>query len=262
LTEILILKLGGSVITVKDKPMTANHENIKRLCEEIKAASPQSLVIVHGGGSFGHPVARKYGIADGFTSKGQVPGFARTHQAMVTLNSIIVDALWDSGVPALSVTPSSFIITDDGRLNTTDFEIVRRLVDKGILPVLYGDAVLDRTKGFSILSGDQLAVRLALEMNASRLVFGVDVDGVYTSNPKLSTEARLIEHLPLKEFDDFTEIGRALTTDVTGGMLGKVLEARVAVEAGVEVQVVNASKRDMIFKALIGEPVAGTVLTR
>lgn len=257
-----VLKLGGSVVTVKDAPMTADDGNITRLCEEIKAAGPRPLIIVHGGGSFGHPVASKYGITDGFTSERQVPGFARTHQAMVMLNKIVVDRLLDLGVPAVSVAPSSFIATSGGRIDTVDFKIVGRLVVRGILPVLYGDAVLDWTKGFSILSGDQLAVRLATELGASRLVFGVDVDGVFTSNPKLAPDARLVERLSLEKLEGFIKIGRALTTDVTGGMLGKVSEAREAVEAGVEVQIVNATKRDVILKALMGEPVPGTILTR
>lgn len=257
-----VLKLGGSVITVKDEPMTVDQENLRRLCEEVKAAWPMPLIIVHGGGSFGHPVASKYGIADGFTSERQVPGYARTHQAMVVLNSALVDALLDLGVPSVSVTPSSFIATSDGRIDAVDFWIVGRLVVRGILPVLYGDAVLDRRRGFSILSGDQLAVRLATELGASRLVFGVDVDGVFTSNPKLVPDARLIERLSLEKLEGFIEIGRSLTTDVTGGMLGKVSEAMPAVEAGVEVQIVNATKRDVILKALRGEPVTGTILAR
>lgn len=257
-----VLKLGGSVITVKDEPMTEDQDNVRRLCEEVKAAWPMPLIIVHGGGSFGHPVASKYGIADGFTSERQVPGFARTHQAMVMLNSIVVDELLDLGMPAVSVTPSSFITTSDGRIDAVDFWIVGRLVVRGILPVLYGDAVLDRKKGFGILSGDQLAVRLATELGASRLVFGVDVDGVFTSNPKLVPDARLIERLPLEKLEGFIKIGRSLTTDVTGGMLGKVSEAMEAVEAGVEVQIVNATKRDVILKAMRGEPVTGTTLTR
>lgn len=257
-----IVKLGGSVVTVKDEPMTADHRNIKRLSEEIKAAWPAPLVIIHGGGSFGHPVAKKYGIADGFTSERQVIGFTRTHQAMVALNTIIVEALLDEGIPALSVAPSSFIATSDGRISKGDFENVGRLVVKRMLPVLYGDAVIDKSRGFSILSGDQLAVHLAVSMGASRLIFGVDVDGVYTSNPKLAPEAKLIDRLSLEKLDGFVEIGKSLTTDVTGGMLGKVSEARVAVEAGVEVRLVNATKPGVILKALRGEPVAGTVITR
>lgn len=258
---MLVLKLGGSVVTVKDQPMTADSENIRRLCKEIKAAWPLPLVVVHGGGSFGHPVASKYDIADGFTSESQIPGFARTHRAMVVLNSIIVDTLLDTGLPALSVTPSSFIVTKEGRMDEAGFWIVRRHVENGILPVLYGDAVLDRNMGFSILSGDQLAVRLAIETGASRLVFGVDVDGVYTSNPKIVPEARLIERLPLENLYGLVEMAGSLTTDVTGGMLGKISEARSAVEAGVEVQIVNASKKGVALKALRGEPVVGTIIT-
>ncbi len=256
-----IVKLGGSVVTVKDMPMTADHENVKRLAEEIKAAWPTPLVVIHGGGSFGHPVAKKYGIADGFTSERQVIGFTRTHQAMVALNTIIVDALLDEGIPALSVAPSAFIATYDGRMPRGDFENIGRLVVKGMLPVLYGDAVIDKSRGFSILSGDQLAVRLAVSMGANRLIFGVDVDGVYTSNPKLVPKARLIDRLSLEKLEGFVEIGKALTTDVTGGMLGKISEARAAVEAGIEVRMVNATKPGVILKALRGEPVAGTVLT-
>jgi len=258
---VQIVKLGGSVVTVKDMPMTADHENVKRLAEEIKATWPTPLVVIHGGGSFGHPVAKRYGIADGFTSERQVIGFTRTHQAMVALNTVIVDALLDEGIPALSVAPSAFIATYDGRMPRGDFENIGRLVVKGMLPVLYGDAVIDKSRGFSILSGDQLAVRLAVSMGANRLIFGVDVDGVYTSNPKLAPQARLIDRLSLEKLEGFVEIGKALTTDVTGGMLGKVSEARAAVEAGIEVRMVNATKPGVILKALRGEPVAGTVLT-
>ena len=258
---MMILKLGGSIITIKEEPMTADLVSIKRLAEEIAAARLRRLVVVHGGGSFGHPIAKRYGIAEGFISDHQVLGFSKTHQAMVSLNNLIVDALLDVSVPAVSVSPSSFIVTDGGRIGDVDFDVVHHLVDWGIVPVLFGDAVLDRKRGFSILSGDQLAVRLAMELDATRLVFGVDVDGVFTSNPKLAPKARLIDRLPLEKLRGMVEIGRALTTDVTGGMLGKVSEAAEAVEAGVEVLIVNASKPGIILKALRGEPVRGTILT-
>jgi len=257
---VMVLKLGGSVITVKDKPMTADGGNIRRLAEEVAAASSRPTV-VHGGGSFGHPVAERYRIGGGFTSEGQVLGFSKTHQAMVALNVLVVDALLDVGIPAVSVPPSSFIVTDGGRIGDADLSVVRRLVDRGIVPVLHGDAVLDRERGFSILSGDRLAVHLAVELGASRLVFGVDVDGVCTSNPKVSPAAGLIPRLSLEELGR-VEIGGALTTDVTGGMLGKVSEAAAAVEAGIEVLIVNASRPGVILKALRGEPVTGTTLTR
>jgi isopentenyl phosphate kinase len=257
-----VLKLGGSVITIKDKAMTADIGRIKRLSEEIKAAWPLPLVLVHGGGSFGHPVAKKYRLIEGYKSERQITGFAKTHKAMHELNSIVVSALLEKGVPAISVSPSSFIITEKGRIDTINLEVIGRLVVKGILPVLFGDVVLDRSTGFTILSGDQLTVRLAIDLGAERLIFGVDVDGVYTSNPKLVPEARIIRELPLEQLMGYIKIGEALTTDVTGGMLGKVSEAKYAVEAGVEVLITNATTSDVILKALRGESVTGTILKR
>ncbi len=257
-----VLKLGGSVVTVKEEPMTPHTENIRRLAGEIASASPRGLVVVHGGGSFGHPLAKRHAISEGYSSPEQVPGFSRTHQAMVALNRIMVDTLLDASVPAVSVSPSSFIVTDGGRIGEVDFGTVQRFMESEMVPVLHGDAVLDRVKGFTILSGDQLAVRLALDLGADQLIFGADVDGVYTADPKLDPQARLIERLSLSELDEMVEIGDALATDVTGGMLGKIREAASAVDAGIEVSIVNASEPGRVLKALRGENVTGTLLTR
>jgi isopentenyl phosphate kinase len=257
-----ILKLGGSVLTDKDKPKVADRAAIRRLSKEIALSGVVDLVLVHGGGSFGHPLAERYNIAEGFKEQPQVLGFSETHRAMVELNNMVVDALISRGIPTFPLPPASFIITSNGRIETLDLQVLRGLLKRGFIPVLYGNTVIDVRTGFSILSGDQLSARLALELKASRLVFGVDVDGVYTSNPKLNPDARLLEYLSLGEAENMAGIGRATTTDVTGGMLGKIREALPVVEAGIPVLILNAKKPHNIFKALKGERVIGTVLRR
>lgn len=261
-TRMRILKLGGSVVTEKDKPFTPNTPNIERLAREVAASLPAPMVIVHGGGSYGHPVAKHYKISEGYKTPSQLIGFSKTHQAMVQLNKMIVDAMLDVGVPAFGLSPSSFIVTESRRITELDASNIKRYLGAGLIPVLYGDAVLDTQQGFSILSGDQIVMRLAASLKASRIVFGSDVDGVYTADPKLVKEARLIPRLSLKELDGMVKIGEALNTDVTGGMLGKVREAAEAVAAGVEVILVNAGVAGRVEAALCGEKVMGTVLTR
>ena len=257
-----ILKLGGSVVTDKERLKTPNIEAITRLASEVATAGPRRLIIIHGGGSYGHPLAKEYAISTGYKSPNQMAGFSLTHQAMVELNKLIVDAFLEAGVPTLSIAPSSFISTEDRRITTVDFALVSRAIESGFVPVLYGDAVLDTVLRFTILSGDQLAVRLATDLNASRIIFGVDVDGVFTANPKLAKEARLMKELFLGQMRGMIKIGEALSTDVTGGMLGKIMEAATAVEAGVEVQLVNALKPGVIQDALRGERVTCTWLRR
>ena len=261
--NLTVLKLGGSVITQKEKPLTPNLEAIKRLAREIKEANVKPLLVVHGGGSFGHWWAAKYRIRGGYRSQEQLMGFSKTHQAMMTLNKLVVDALVDAGVPAFPVQPSSFIMTKRGHITQIKAEIIQKLVELGLTPVLYGDAVVDSEMDFTILSGDQLISSLAIRFNAKRIIIGVDVDGLYTADPKTAPTAQLIEHITLEELKKRKHrIGRAKVTDVTGGMLGKITELIPAIERGIPIIIVNASKPNNIHKALKEEKIKGTTIRK
>ena len=111
-----ILKIGGSVITDKNGELAARTREIDRLAEEIEKASVKRLAIIHGGGSFGHPSARRYSIKDGLKEDSQKIGFSETHHVMTVLNGLFMDSLIWHAVPAVSVTPSSCIITENGRI--------------------------------------------------------------------------------------------------------------------------------------------------
>jgi len=257
----IILKLGGSVITYKEKSLTPNVEAINRLAHEISRANVLPLIIVHGGGSFGHPIAKAYRINEGFKDSSQIIGFSKTHQVMTKLNKIVIDALISHNIPAVEVQPSSFIITKSDRIKTMDNKVVKKLFETGFVPVLYGDAVLDSDKGFAILSGDQLFSSLATQLAAERIIVGVDVDGLYMSDPKKAKTAKLVQHITLQELKKMQhKIRGATVTDVTGGMLGKISELIPAVEAGIRVLIVNASKPDNVYKALKGQTVIGTLI--
>jgi isopentenyl phosphate kinase len=230
-----------------------------RLAEEIKRADVKPLIIVHGGGSFGHPFAKEYGIMGGFESSGQLIGFSKTHQAMVALNRLVVDSLLQKNVPAVAMQPSAFILTRRGRIVDFDRDIILRMLAMDLVPVLYGDAVLDKLQGFSILSGDQIVTTLAITFDSQQVIICVDVDGLYTDNPKLNPDAQLIRKISLKELKSFfRKIGRSVNVDVTGGMYGKIAELIPALERGIEIRLINAKRANRLYKVLIDEEVKGT----
>lgn len=254
-----ILKLGGSVITVKEKKLTPDIQAIHRLSKEIAKAHCESMIIVHGGGSFGHSVASEYKINEGYADPKQLSGFSKTRQAMVSLNKLIVDTLLSSNVLAVSVQSSACFLTEDHRISYASLEPITGFLKLNLIPVLYGDAVLDAKLGFVILSGDQIAAKLATALNSERIILGIDVDGLYTSDPKLDPEAKLIEKISLRELKKMlTKIGGARTTDVTGGMLGKIVEMIPAIERGIKVSIINARKPGRVYKALKNKDVLGT----
>jgi isopentenyl phosphate kinase len=258
-----VLKIGGSVITDKEKKLTPNLSAIERLTKEISRANISPLILVHGGGSFGHPVAEQYGLKEGYKDSSQIMGFSITHQAMTKLNKLIVGALINHNIPAVEVQPSSCVVTKAGRIQTLEQKPMKKMLEIGFVPVLYGDAVFDSETGFGILSGDQIVSSLAIKFNARCIVVGVDVNGLYTGDPKTDSSARLIRHVTLEGLKGLKHrIEGSRVTDVTGGMLGKMVELRSAVEHGIQTIIVNATESNRVYKALKGEKVVGTVIER
>ncbi|MBS7648759.1 amino acid kinase, partial [Candidatus Bathyarchaeota archaeon] len=111
--------------------------------------------------------------------------------------------------------------------------------------------------------GDQLVSKLAIELDARKIIAGVDVDGLYTADPKVDPNAQLISHITVNELKSLiSSVGGSRVIDVTGGMMGKVSELLDSVERGVEALIVNALKPNNIYRALRGEEVIGTKITR
>ena len=254
-----IVKLGGSVLTRKEKPYTPNLAIIKRIVKEIKRTNSQPLIIIHGGGSFGHPPASEYQIVEGLKDHIQLIGFSKTRQAMMTLNKIIVDSFIQQNMPIISVQPSAFILTNQGRISEVDTSLIKRMLKLTFIPLLYGDAVLDEQKGFSILSGDQIAAYLAIKFKVKQIIICVDVDGLFSEDPKKNPNATLLHEIKLDVLmKSLNNISRARTTDVTRGMLGKIIEMIPAVESGIKVKIINAKKVNRLYKALKNEQVMST----
>ena len=59
--ELALIKLGGSVVTLKEKPLTPNLAAINKITNLISRLSIP-IIIVHGGGSFGHYCSAIYDL--------------------------------------------------------------------------------------------------------------------------------------------------------------------------------------------------------
>ena len=102
---------------------------------------------------------------------------------------------------------------------------------------------------------------MAINFDASKIIFGGDVDGIYTADPKSNPSANLVSRVTLEELKaQKYEIEGSKATDVTGGMLGKIHELIPAITHNIPVLLVNASKSWRVYKALNGEEVIGTII--
>ncbi|QSG15272.1 isopentenyl phosphate kinase [Halapricum desulfuricans] len=208
-----VLKLGGSVVTAKDEPETVDREALADAADAVADADDE-LIVVHGGGSFGHPHAAAHAVSD-TEGTHDATGVREIHDAMGELNSAVVEALQDRGVSALPVRPLSVASRDDDGTTTFPGEPIATMLGEGFVPVTHGDVVAQAGAGATILSGDEIVTRLARQLDANRVGVCSTVPGV------LDDDGRVIDRI-----SDFETVASALgdseATDVTGGMAGKV----------------------------------------
>ncbi len=261
--ELMIVKLGGSAITRKssEKP-EVNHDTLNRLAKEMgKWYSPEKkVIIIHGAGSYGHVIVKKTGIHKGVENPEQRKAFAETQRLQNELDTIVCKALINEGVPAFPLQASSTAVMERGRLKKMDCEVIKGLVNNGIVPVLYGVPAYDTVQVCSILSGDVIAPYLALELGAKMVIHGTNVNGVYTGDPKKDPDAKQIPEINQENWGQVKNaLGLSADTDVTGGMKGKVEEAYELARKGVKSRIIDITTPDNLFRALNGESI-GTLI--
>ena len=262
---MIILKLGGSVITRKDSlTPTLDSYNLTRIAREISNSSHHKLIVVHGAGSFGHPYAKEYAIGSEIKSTQELTrkkmGFSKTQNSVKNLNALVCQHLLEQEIPAVSIQPSTFIETHKKRIINADLDLISKYLDLGFVPVLYGDVVLDMDKKIkmAVLSGDQIVKYLAENLKPEKVILGSDVDGIYNRDPKKYPDAHLMKvvtsHKELESTDNIQ------TVDVTGGMGGKLGELLELAKIGIESEIINANHDNNIKKALNGEKGIGTLI--
>ena len=207
----VVCKLGGSVITDKDTRDAVDDVAIEQVVSALEAASGP-LVLVHGGGSVGHPRAASHGVdtQQGLTDP---DGLLEIHTAMVDLCERFTAAC-QASVPAVPVHPLSMAWRDGSTVECA-VQPVETLLEAGFVPVLHGDLVATPGRGVTVASGDELVVALARGLEADRVGLCSDVPGV------LDADGAVVDRIADRE--TARSLGAASeATDVTGGMLAKV----------------------------------------
>lgn len=216
---MILVKLGGSVITDKGRYRTFDPDAAGRLAEEI-ANTGQDVVLVHGAGSFGHMMAKEHRLHIGVTESSQLLGASMVMSDVRELDLEVCRRMSAKGLPVVPISPASCAVMKDGALHRLDLEPFRSYLELGMLPVTYGDVVRDEARGLSICSGDQLMAVLAKEFGPSKVIFVTDVDGVFTSDPVQDPGAKLIERVDASVLGSLPRTER--NVDVTGSIFAKI----------------------------------------
>ncbi len=254
MAELIFVKLGGSLITDKRHEATPRRRVLRRMAAELRAALDENpalrIVLGHGSGSFGHWEANRYGTRQGVTSVEQWQGFARVAAAAAQLNRLVVDIFLEAGVPVLSLPPSASALAEDGTIRAWDDATLRRSLEHGLIPLIFGDVAFDTVRGGTILSTESLFVYLAARLHPQRILLFGNAPGV------LDPWRRVLPHITPESHPKIEQFLRgSCCTDVTGGMADKVTQMVRLVERESALRVwILGGHEDGVLKTSLLDP--------
>lgn len=243
---MILLKLGGSIITNKEKALSPRKKTVENIAKNLKRVN-EPIIIVHGGGSFGHYWSVKYDMHTQ-PKKYDMHGVSIVKNSMIDLNKMILDAFVKNKLNPYSLPPTDFMSGNKPIPNK--IKEIEKIAKAELIPITYGDALWYGEKKTYILSGDKIMTHLAKTLRPRLCIFALNEDGLYSD---LKTKKLIYE---LKgESPKISEN----KMDVTGGMTRKVEEAIKIAKMGMNVFFVNGNKPERIVKAVKNRKYEGTL---
>jgi isopentenyl phosphate kinase len=261
--RLVYLKLGGSLITDKNRPHTPRPDVLERLAGEICEALAQDtnlrILLGHGSGSFGHVPASKYNTRQGVHTAEEWQGFVEVWREASELTHIVLQAFAKAGLPVMAFPPSSMVITQQGRVMNWNRAPLQQAISRGLMPIIRGDVVFDAALGGTILSTEEAFAHLARHILPAQILLAGIEPGVWADFP---VSSRLISEITPESMPEIDKgLKGSSSMDVTGGMAEKVRQviAMVRVVPGVRASIFSGEVPGNLLRALLGEPMGTQV---
>ena len=251
----IVVKIGTSSVT--DSHGEIDPAAVEKLCSEVHAlrgAHHRVVVVSSGAISAGLPALGLSGARPTDLATLQAVSAVGQHRLM----RVYEDALSRHGLVAGQVllAPLDFV-------NRSQYlharQTLGRLLDLGVVPVVNeNDAVADDEIRFG--DNDRLAALVAHLVSADVLVLLTDTAGMFTSDPRIDSNASLIDEIV--EVDAALEAAAGRPSDVrgSGGMASKLAAARMAAWSGVTAVIASAARPGILEAAINGESGSGTIV--
>jgi isopentenyl phosphate kinase len=257
---LILLKLGGSLITDKQVENAYRADTMERIAVEIAQALAQDLslqlILGHGSGSFGHFAAKKHHTVHSVATPEGWRGFAEVAAAAAELNHLVLRSLRRQGVPAMKFQPSASAQVENGQLLTLATLPIQLAVKNGIVPLVHGDVAFDSVRGGTIISTETIFFLLAQKLPVKRVILLGEVEGVYDQRGVVIPE---ITPQSLSSVEAM--LGGSSGVDVTGGMETKVRDMVALVQhvPDLTIQIADGRHEGLITRILLGESSGTTI---
>ena len=250
----IVVKIGTSTLA-----HATGHLNIRRveaLCKvlsDIKNAGHEVILVSSGA----------IGMGVGKLGLRERPKDMPSKQAAAAVGQCELMYTYDKLFSEYHHTVAQLLITGDDIANEERHlnfsNTLSRLLELSALPIINENDTVS-TKEIGIGDNDTLAAIVAQSVQADMLVLLSDIDGLYTADPHVDPNARLLSRVTRLDETILALAGVSSTKQGTGGMVTKLQAAEICMGCGCAMVIANGNNPDNLYDILDGKPVGTTFL--
>ena len=242
----VVVKLGSSVVAAGDGEPRV--DVLRDVCD--------ALAALHGEGDEAI-VVTSGAIARGMQVMGlpQRPSTIPQLQAASAVGQGKLYRIYDELLREREVTSAQVLLTFFDMSARTHYlnarQTLETLLEWRVLPVI-NENDTTATDEISFGDNDFLAAQVAVLVGADELILLTDIDGLYTADPRLHPDAKLVHEVEDFQGLDDLEIGHTTSPLGSGGMRSKVVAADMATAAGIQTTICNGTRAEALRGVLAG----------
>lgn len=248
----IVVKIGTSSVT--DESGSIQRSVIANLCRQVaQLRSDGHEVLVVSSGAVAGGVA-----ALGMTRR---PNDTLTLQALAAVGQSRLMQEYNQQLHEYGLVGAQVLLVPNDFIDRHQYLHARdtlcRLLDLGCVPVINeNDAIASDEIRYG--DNDRIAALVAHSVVADVLILLTDIDGLYTADPNVDSEATLIDQVSADDPLLSVSASTSLTARGSGGMASKLAAARIASWSGVRTVIADAQRENVLATSLSQEKGAGT----
>lgn len=243
----IVVKIGTSTLTYQNGALNLRRiEALVRTLSDFKNAGHDVVVVSSGAVGAGYA---KLALTE-------YPQSVEMKQACASVGQSQLMKIYENFFASYSHTVGQILMTKDVVDDPHRLELVKNtfntLLSLGCVPIVNeNDSV--SCDGIKFGGNDTLSAYVAIACDADIIINLSDIDGLYDKDPRKFSDAQLIDRV-----DEITEeiigyAGGAGTSRGTGGMLTKILAAKIATENGIPMIIINGEDPYRLYDILDGK---------
>jgi glutamate 5-kinase len=248
---VAVVKLGSSIVAEDSGELRLSV--VARVCEEVAALHRGGVNVV---------VVTSGAIARGMQllGMGARPAAVQDLQAASAVGQGRLYRTYDELLRERGIQSAQVLLTFFDMSARTHYLNARRTLQKllewRIVPVI-NENDTTTTDEISFGDNDFLAAQVAVLVKAQLLLLLTDTEGLYTADPRVSPDAKIVAEVEDPEALRDLQIGHSPSPLGSGGMRSKVVAAEMASAAGISTVIGSGLVPGVLARAWAGEP-AGT----